>query len=115
MAATLVEFKTSELNQLPAELWSFTQQYPWAFDAYFDFLENRPEQSGDSYEIYFDDETSPAIAWTGTLLEEAYEYQGQELTMISIFRGQTMIYFQAVGHLLLDDRKEDFPTLKFLT
>jgi hypothetical protein len=114
MIASLVEFKTSELNQLPTELWPVTQQYPRAFDAYFDFLENRPEQSGDSYEIYFDDDTSPAIAWTGTLLEEACQYQGQDLKVISIFRDQTMIYFQAVDHLLLDDRKEDFPTLEFL-
>jgi hypothetical protein len=112
MTSTLVEFTAAELNQIPTEFWPLTQKYPRAFAAYFDFMAEKPEQSGDSFAIYFNDDTEPAISWTGNFLDDAFETQG-ELEVISIFRGEALVYFEALGRVWHDDRKENFPDLNF--
>jgi hypothetical protein len=115
--ATLVEFKPSELALLPSDLWEMTQQYPHAFNRYFDHLEGHPEPQSDRYEIYFNDEADPAIAWEGKTLdldgEEVPPFKG-EPSIISGYHDNVLVFFEAGKHILLDERTEDFPDLQVL-
>jgi len=112
--AQLVEFKPSELAQLPVELWQLTQQFPLSFDRYFEHLINHEEPQNDFYEIFFDDEDLPAISWIGEEFEDGNKFDG-EPTILNIFKDNTLIYFEVFGHsILLDERPEDFPDFKVL-
>jgi hypothetical protein len=114
--ATLVEFKPSELALLPSDLWEMTQRFPNAFDRYFDHLEGHPEPQSDRYEIYFNEEAGPAIAWVGDVLDlplDLIAFQG-EPEVISIYHDNVLVFFEAGKHILLDERTEDFPDLKVL-
>jgi hypothetical protein len=110
----LVEFKASELNQIPAELWPLTQKFPIPFDRYFEHLGGHGEPQSDRYEIYFDNETEPAIAFEGGVVKDANESGDDTPGCISIYKDGVMVYFEVGEHILLDERSEDFPELSIL-